>query len=89
MPDDRSPCYALLTQNISVGVWHLLCPAGLVLPLRSGSKMVIVPPARGDTSIAGARKTLLHRIVRENLATFLVEAQERYPSGELPSFATV
>ena len=31
-------------------------------------------------------KTLLHRIVRENLATFLAEAQERYPSGELPSF---
>lgn len=30
-------------------------------------------------------KTLLHRIVRENLAPFLVEAQERYPSGELPS----
>ena len=31
-------------------------------------------------------KTLLHRIVREHLATFLVEAQDRYPSGELPGF---
>jgi len=31
-------------------------------------------------------KTLLHRIVREHLATFLVEAQDRYPSGELPRF---
>ena len=31
-------------------------------------------------------KTLLHRIVREHLATFLVEAQDRYPSGELPCF---
>ncbi len=31
-------------------------------------------------------KTLLHRIVREHLATFLVEAQDRYPSGERPRF---
>jgi len=31
-------------------------------------------------------KTLLHRIVREHLATFLVEAQDRYPSDELPRF---
>ena len=31
-------------------------------------------------------KTLLDRIVREIFATFLIEAQERYPSGELPSF---
>ena len=30
--------------------------------------------------------TLLHRIVCGHLATFLVEAQERYPSGELPRF---
>ena len=31
-------------------------------------------------------KSLLHRIVREHLATFLIEAQDRYPSGELPRF---
>lgn len=31
-------------------------------------------------------RTLLHRIVRENLASFLAEAAERYPSGELPHF---
>lgn len=31
-------------------------------------------------------RTLLHRIVRENLAAFLAEAAERYPSGELPHF---
>ncbi len=31
-------------------------------------------------------KTLFHRLVREHLATFLVEAQDRYPSGELPRF---
>jgi hypothetical protein len=31
-------------------------------------------------------RTLLHRIVRENLATFLCEAAERYPSGDLPTF---
>ena len=30
--------------------------------------------------------TLLHHIVREHLATFLVEAQGRYPSGEFPRF---
>ena len=30
--------------------------------------------------------TLLHRIVRENLASFLGEAAERYPSGELTKF---
>ena len=29
---------------------------------------------------------MLHRIVRENLATFLREAADRYPSGELPAF---
>lgn len=29
---------------------------------------------------------MLHRIVRENLATFLAEAADRYPSGELPAF---
>lgn len=33
-------------------------------------------------------RTLLHRIVRENLATFLHEAAERYPSGALPAFIT-
>ena len=42
--------------------------------------------ARGRYQHREPEKTLLHRIVRENLATFLVEAQERYPSGELPSF---
>ena len=31
-------------------------------------------------------RTLLHRIVRENLATFLAEAAERYSSGALPAF---
>lgn len=31
-------------------------------------------------------RSLLHRIVRENLATFLREAAERYPSGDLPTF---
>ena len=31
-------------------------------------------------------RTLLHRIVRENLASFLAEAAQRYPSGELPHF---
>lgn len=30
--------------------------------------------------------TLLRRIVRENLATFLREAADRYPSGDLPAF---
>lgn len=29
---------------------------------------------------------MLYRIVRENLATFLAEAVERYPSGDLPAF---
>jgi len=29
-------------------------------------------------------QTLLHRIVREHLATFLLEEQERYPSRGLP-----
>lgn len=29
---------------------------------------------------------MLHRIVRENLATFLAEAADRYPSGDLPAF---
>lgn len=28
----------------------------------------------------------MHRIVRENLATFLAEAADRYPSGDLPAF---
>ena len=28
---------------------------------------------------------LLHRIVREHLATFLAEAAERYPSGDIPA----
>ena len=31
-------------------------------------------------------RTLMHRIVRENLATFLVESAKRYPSGDLPAF---
>ena len=31
-------------------------------------------------------KTLLHRIVREHLATFLADAAERYPSGDIPAF---
>jgi hypothetical protein len=31
-------------------------------------------------------QTLLHRIVRENLATFLQAAADRYPGGELPAF---
>ncbi len=30
-------------------------------------------------------KTLLHRIVREHLATFLADAAERYPSGDIPA----
>ncbi len=30
--------------------------------------------------------TVLHQLVRENLASFLTEAAERYPSGELPPF---
>lgn len=30
-------------------------------------------------------KTLLHRIVRETLATFLTEAAERYPSDDIPA----
>lgn len=44
--------------------------------------------SRLDVSLpaVGARRTLLHRIVRENLATFLREAADRYPSGELPAF---
>ena len=42
--------------------------------------------ARGRYQRREPEKTLLHRIVRENLATFLVEAQDRYPSGELPGF---
>lgn len=29
---------------------------------------------------------MLHRIVRENLATFLAEAADRYPTGDLPAF---
>lgn len=33
-------------------------------------------------------RTLLHRIVSENLATFLREAADRYPSGELPASIT-
>lgn len=31
-------------------------------------------------------RTVLHRIVRENLATFLAEAADRYPTGDLPAF---
>lgn len=31
-------------------------------------------------------RTLLHRIVRQNLASFLAEAAQRYLSGELPDF---
>lgn len=31
-------------------------------------------------------QTLLHRIARENLATFLAEAADHYPSGDLPTF---
>ena len=31
-------------------------------------------------------KTLLHRIVRAHLATFLADAAERYPSGDIPAF---
>ena len=30
--------------------------------------------------------TVLHQLVRENLASLLIEAAERYPSGELPHF---
>ena len=30
-------------------------------------------------------KTLLHRIVRAHLATFLADAAERYPSGDIPA----
>lgn len=33
-------------------------------------------------------RTLLHRIVRENLAPFLAQAADRYPSGDLPAFIT-
>jgi hypothetical protein len=29
---------------------------------------------------------VLHRIVREHLASILAEAAERYPSGDLPKF---
>jgi len=47
-----------------------LCPAG------SGVRYQHREPER----------TLLHRIVRENLASFLIEAAERYPSGDLPEF---
>ncbi len=45
--------------------------------------------ARGRYQRREPEKTLRHRIVCENLATFLVEAQDRYPSGELPSFLRV
>ncbi len=51
-------------------------PSGFGWPVGSGVRYQRREPER----------TLLHRIVREHLATFLVEAQERYPSGELPSF---
>lgn len=51
------------------------------------------PLGIGGSASSGVRyqhrepeKTLLHRTVREHLATFLVEAQGRYPSGELPRF---
>ena len=49
-------------------------PSGFSSPVSSGVRYQRREP----------EKTLLHRIVRENLATVLVEAQERYPCGELP-----
>ena len=51
-------------------------PSGFGSPVSSGVRYQRREP----------EKSLLHRIVRENLATFLDEAQERYPSGELPGF---
>ncbi|HMW53871.1 MAG TPA: transposase [Rhodocyclaceae bacterium] len=61
-----------------------------MLPSASGS------PAPKDGSTGSPfryqrrepEKTLLHRIVRENLATFLAEAADRYPSGDLPAFVS-
>jgi len=52
------------------------------------------PPATQNGSVGSSvryqrrepEKTLLHRIVRENLAMFLAEAADRYPSGDLSAF---
>jgi len=52
------------------------------------------PPALSDCSTGSTfryqrrepEQTLLHRTVRENLATFLAEAADRDPSGNLPAF---
>jgi len=59
-----------------------------VLPCSAAQRQQIghSATARGRYQRREPEKTLLHRIVRENLATFLVEAQDRYPSGELPGF---
>lgn len=50
-------------------------------------------PTAGCSSGSGFRyqrrepeKTPLYRIVREHLASFIAEAAERYPSGDLPTF---
>ncbi len=51
-------------------------PSGLGSPVSSGVRYQSREP----------EKTLLHRIVREHLATFLVEAKDRYRSGEHPRF---
>ena len=51
-----------------------------------GRKQAARPDRRSATSVESRKKTLLHRIVREHLATFLADAAERYPSGDIPAF---
>ena len=87
IPDDRSSlCCAFLTQNMSVGVWHLLCLAGLVLPCSAAQRQQIGhSAARGATSVASQKRPCSTASFAK---TWLPSSskRDRYPSGELPGF---
>ncbi len=82
LPDERSPRVFHIPD-----AQHRDCSlAFAVLRGRRCTSSSDQPVGIGCSASSGVRyqrrepeKTLLHRIVREHLATFLVEAQDRYP----------
>ncbi len=90
MPDNRSSTVLRVADGEQLG--RSLAPAVLgggwcaLVPAEQPLEIGAPASAQRGCQRREPKKTLLHRIVRENLATFLVEAQERDSSGELPPF---
>jgi len=82
------PCRSLASQREVSGPWHAIWTAFSDATFASAQPAVATYPTGSGVAYQRSEpeRTLLHRIVRENLASFLAEAAERYPSSELPHF---